>query len=460
MITYQDVKKALEDGEKITDVVYRVINDHKSSEAYRTAMIADAYNRHQNVTIMQYQKFLYMMSGKAVPDTLSANYKLRSNFFQRFITQENQFLLGNGVKWEDSKTGEKLGEDFDSKLQDAGEKALVQKVSFGFWNKDHVDVFAFLEFAPLWDEEDGALKSGVRFWQIDDQHPLRATYYEEDGYTEFIWRKGEDGTVLQDKRNYIVELRGTEADGMEIYDGENYPTFPIVPLWANKYHQSEFVGMQENIDAYDLIKSGFANNIDDASEIYWIINNAGGMDDVDVAEFLNKLKTSHAANVDDGQSVTPNTIQIPTEARERMLDRLRADMYEDFMALDTKNLASGAVTATQIEAAYEPLNQKADKYEYCVIDFIQNIMKLAGVEDNPTFTRSIMVNQTEMVSTVVQGAQYLSEDYVTEKILSILGDGDKAEDVLKEMDSENMSRFGGGNSDENPGENEDVENAG
>lgn len=442
MITYQDIERSLNDGEKLVDFVFRVIQEHKSSDKYRTAQIADAYNRHQNITILQYQKFLYLMSGKAVPDTLSANYKLRSNFFNRFITQENQFLLGNGVKWDDNKTGEKLGDDFDIKLQDAGEKALVQSVSFGFWNKDHVDVFGFLEFVPLWDEENGALRAGVRFWRIDDNHPLRATFYEEDGYTEFIWRKGEDGAILQEKRKYILKLQGTNADGMEIYDGENYPTFPIVPLWANKYHQSEFVGMQENIDAYDLIKSGFANNIDDASEIYWIINNAGGMDDVDVAEFLNKLKTSHAANVDDGQSVTPNTVNVPTEARERMLDRLRADMYEDFMALDTKNLASGAVTATQIEAAYEPMNQKADKYEYCIIDFIQNILKLAGIEDNPTFTRSMMINQSEMIGVVVQGAQYLSEDYVTEKILSILGDGDKAEDVLKAMDEENMDRFG------------------
>lgn len=455
MITFQDVERALNDGEKLTDFVFRVIQDHKSSEKYRTAMIADAYNRHQNITILQYQKFLYLMSGQAVPDTLSANYKLRSNFFQRFVTQENQFLLGNGVKWDDANTGDKLGGDFDSQLQNAGEKALVQSVSFGFWNKDHVEVFGLLEFAPLWDEENGALRGGVRFWRIDDNHPLRATFYEEDGYTEFIWRKGEDGTILQDKRSYIVELRGTVADGMEIYNGENYPTFPIVPLWANKYHQSEFVGMQENIDCYDLIKSGFANNIDDASEIYWIINNAGGMDDVDRMEFLKSLKEKHIANVDDGQNASPNTIQIPTEARERMLDRLRADMYEDFMALDTKNLASGAVTATQIEAAYEPLNQKADKYEYCVIDFIQNILKLAGIEDNPTFTRSMLVNQSEMIQVVVQGAQYLSGDYVTEKILTILGDGDKAEDILKEMDGEDMSRFGGGN--ENQGE--EVENA-
>ena len=443
MITYQDMQIALANGEKITDFIKRAIENHKGSDAYEMALVADAYNRHQNLTIMAYQKFLYTASGKAVADNYSANYKLRTNIFNRLVRQQNQFLLGNGLKWTNENTKKALGEDFDHQLQKAGENAIVHGEAFGFWNLDHVDIFSLLEFAPLLDEETGAMKAGIRFWQLESDKPLRATLYEIDGYTEYIWRKGEEGKELYPKRSYIVKLKGTEADGMEIYEGENYPTFPIIPLWANEYKQSEFVGMRENIDAYDLIKSGFCNNIDDASEIYWIIQNAGGMDEIDIAEFLQKLKTKHAANVDDDQKAEANTINIPTEAREKILDRLRADMYEDFMALDTKNLASGAVTATQIEASYEPMNEKADGYEYCIIDFVFKILELAGVEDTPTFTRSMVVNASENIQVIIQSAQYLSDDYVTEKILALLGDGDRSEEILKEMDSENLDRFGG-----------------
>lgn len=445
MITFQDMQNELKNGTKITDFIKKAIADHKSSNAYVMASIADAYNRHQNLTIMSYQKFLYTASGKAVVDNYGANYKLRTNMFNRLVRQQNQFLLGNGVKWGKEDTAEKLGADFENKIQDGGENAIVHGETFGFWNFDHLEIFSILEFAPLLDEETGAIMAGIRFWQLDESKPLRATLYELDGYTDYIWRnKGDgDGEVLNEKRKYIIKTKGTDADGMEIYDGENYPTFPIVPFWANKYKQSEFEGMRENIDAYDLIKSGFCNNIDDASEVYWIIQNAGGMDDIDIAEFLHKLKTKHAANVDDDQKAEPNTIDIPTEAREKVLDRLRADIYEDFMALDTKNLANGAVTATQIEASYEPMNEKADGYEYCVIEFINKILELAGIDDTPTFTRSMIVNATETIQTILQGAQYLSGDYVTEKILTVLGDGDKTEEVLKEIDGEDINRFGG-----------------
>lgn len=449
MITYNDLLQEPEDKRQF---VRKVINEHKTSADYITAQIADDYNRRKNRTIMQYQKLLYTMSGRAVPDNYSANYKLCSNFFARFVTQENQYLLGNGATWNDDKTAEILGEDFDSKLQEAGENALVHKVAFGFWNLDHVEFFSFLEFAPLWDEEDGGLKAGVRFWQIDSDKPLRATLYELDGYTDYIWRKDKpDGEILHEKRAYKLDLRGTEADGMEIISGENYPTFPIVPFWGNKKHQSEFVGMRENIDAYDLIKSGFANDLDDASQIYWTIQNAGGMDDVDLSKFIERMKTVKAAVIEDNEArAESHTIEVPYAAREAVLNRIRNDLYEDYMALDTKELAAGAVTATQIEAAYEPLNQKADKYEYCVIDFIKGILALAGIEDKPTFTRSVVVNVTETINNVLAGAQYLSEDYVTRKILTLLGDGDQADQVLAEMDGENLSRFGAGG--ENNGE--------
>ena len=444
MKTYQDLQK---NTDRLLEFTREVISDHVSSTEYKEAEIADEYNRRRNRTIVQYQKLLYTMSGQAVPDNYSANYKLCSNFFNRFVTQENQYLLGNGCTWEKEDTADKLGDDFDEQLQEAGEKALVCAVSFGFWNLDHLDVFSLLEFAPLWDEEDGALKAGVRFWQIAPEKPLRATLYELDGYTDYIWNKNKDGeeegAILHEKRKYIIKEKGTEADGMEIYDGENYPTFPIVPLWANKYKQSEFVGMRENIDAYDLVKSGFANDLDDASQLYWLVQNAGGMDDVDLAKFLERLKTVKAAVVDgdNGARAESHTVDVPYLARETLLQRLRNDMYEDSMALDTKNLASGAVTATQIKASYEDFSKKVDRNEYCVLKFVGGILALAGIEDNVTFTRSMIVNDNETITVLLQCAEYLPQDYVTTKIVTLLGDGDQTEEILKQKDEENQEKM-------------------
>lgn len=444
MITYQDLEKHSDSEQKKADFVRTCIEAHKRSEFYEIARDAYEYNCHRNITIRNYQKLLYKVTGEAIPDNFSANFKMACRHFHRFLVQEVQYLLGNGVTWNNEDTEGRLGTaryPFDNQLQDVCKKARWGGVAFGFFNLDHIDVFSILEFVPLYDEDDGSMKAGIRFWQIDSTKPLRATLYELDGYTEYKW--GENGAeIVKEKTKYILKTRTTEADGTEIYDGENYPSFPIVPLWANPEHQSALVGLREQIDCYDLIKSGFANTVDEASFVYWTINNAGGMTDIDLAKFVERLKTLHAATVqDDGARAESHQQEPPYASREALLDRLDRDLYRDAMALDTDNLASGAVTATQIRAAYEPLNSKTDEFEYCVLDFIQGILQIAGIEDEASFTRSAVVNVQEEVSVILQAASYLPEDYISEKILTVLGDSDKVEDVLKQMSADDLNRI-------------------
>ena len=450
MRTFNDLLEVGENEANRMQFVYEAINEHKSSDLYKTAQIADEYDRKQNRTIVRYQKLLYDATGRAIPDNVSANYKITSGFFNRFTTQQVQFLLGNGVTWEDETTKDYLGQDFDQRLQVAAKASLGAGVSFGFYNYDHLEVFTALEYVPLYDEENGALMAGIRFWQVDAQKPLRATLYEIDGITEYIWEDGE-GRILKVKRPYILTLISTGVDEAEIFAGKNYPTFPIVPLWANPHRQSELVGLREQIDAYDLIKSGFCNTIDEASFIYWTINNAGGMDEIDLAEFVQRLKTIHAANVEDtGATAQANSLEAPHEGREALLDRLAKDMYADYMALNIDEIKGGANTATQIRAAYEPMNNKADQFEYCVIEFLQGILSVAGLEDKPTFTRSYLVNTTEEISVLLQAAQYLDDEYVTRKILTLLGDADKADEIIANMDEYDYKRLAGETIEEPP----------
>ena len=449
MKTYNDLLALGKNESARKDFILSAIADHKATPEYKIAKDAEMYMKTLNPTIMEYKKLLYTITGEAVPDNFSANHKCASSFFKRFVTQENQYLLGNGSTFGEEGTKERLGgEDFDVQLQKIGRAALVDGLAFGFANLDHIEVFSLTEFVPLWDEEDGSLKAGIRFWQVADNKPLRATLYELDGYTEYIKRKDEDMQILKEKRAYQQIVRTSEVDGTEILDGQNYPTFPIVPLWGNPEHQSELVTIRSQIDAYDLIKSGFANDLDDASMIYWTITNAGGMDDVDLAQFLERMKVVKAAVVGDDASgnakAEAHTLDVPYQSREAYLTRLEADMYKDAMALDTTQIAAGQVTATQIEAAYEPLNEKVDMFEYCVLDFVHGILDVLGIDDTVTFVRSRMANKNEEISAILSGAEYLSQEYITEKLLTILGDIDRVDEVLEQIADDSMDRMTGG----------------
>ena len=451
MKTYQDLQAVGMDERERMDFVLRAINDHKSSEIYRTAIDADLYYRHMNPTIMRAQKIVYNLLGQAVPDYWSANNKIPSRYYFYLVTQSVQFLLGNGVSFTDKATKEKLGKTFDAVVQQATTDALNGGVAFGFWNVDHVEQFAITEFVPLYDEENGALKAGIRFWQIADNKPLRATLYELDGYTEYIRGNGEEIKTLKEKRPYIQIVANSEAGGTEILDGRNYDGFPIVPLF-NVNKQSEIIGNRETIDAYDLMASALVNNIDDANLIYWVIRNAGGMDDIDDAKFIQRLKTLHVAHLEGDEEVDQHQINVPFEASETALNRLRSQLFDDFMALDVKQIAGGAATATEIKAAYEPLNSKTDLLEYQVTEFVDGILAIAGIDDEPTYTRSMIVNQGETIQNLVSAAEYLSEEYVTKKILETLGDIDSVEEVVNQRIENNYSRFSDASTNQAAGE--------
>lgn len=439
MKTYQDLTALGADEAARMGFILTAIDEHKASEMYRIAFDACEYDRQRNVSILAFQKMLFDLNGRATPDLFSPNNKLCSNFFNRFVTQENQYLLGNGVELEKGNKA-KLGAVFDQRLQAAGRCALVQGVAFGFWNMDHLEVFRLTEFVPLYDEENGALMAGIRYWQIGSEKPLRATLYEPDGYTDYFRARGGRLEIRNGKRPYKQVVRTSEADGAEIIDGENYPGFPIVPLWGNPNHQSELVGMRENIDAYDLIKSGFANDLDNAL-VYWALKNAGGMDDVDIARFMDRLRTLGVAVGDaDGDSPEMHTVEIPYASRVAYLDRLEQDMYNDFQALNVTALQGGQKTATEINAAYLPLDLKTDQFEYCVLDFLHGLFRIVGIEDEPSFTRNKIGNTTEAMQTLMLAANYLDDEYVTQKACAILGDPDAAEEILKRRAAEALFR--------------------
>ena len=453
MKTYQDFLKVDDTDQARMDFVRSCITEHKGSKEYRIALEADQYDKQQNVTIMKYQKLLYTMAGKAVPDTYSADYKLCSNFFNRLTTQRNQYLLGNGVTFNDPATKEKLGKKFDQVMIDLGHKAQKGAVSFGFWNNDHLEAFSMTEFKPLYDEENGALMVGIRFWQIDNSKPLRATLFEMDGVTDYEYDKDTPtGRVLEAKRPYQTIVKSTQADGVtEIYDGNSLQGFPIIPLF-NVNRQSDLVGMKQQIDAYDLIFSSYAGDVDE-SFLFWVVSNCGAMDEQDAIRFRDQMARIRVGLVEDNKAqIETHTAEAPYAGREAILERLRAEMYEDYMALDTKNIASGATTATQIQASYEPLNSKADEYETQVTTFILNLLELIGIDDMPTYNRSKIVNRNEEIQIVLQSAQYLPEEYITKKILTILGDGDAIDSVMEAKEREEMDINDGGEEDDNSGE--------
>ena len=447
MRTYQDLLAVGENEKDRMEFVRGAVQDHTSSNDYKIATTAEEYYAKQNSTIRKFQKFLYNSNGQAYPDLFSANYKTRTLMFRHFVIQQVQYVLSNGVSFEQDGTKDRLGRDFDNRLQQLAKKAMVDGVAFGFWNLDHLEVFPFADtphapgFVPLYDEEDGSLKAGVRYWSLNGAETRRYTLYELDGYTEYIQKKNEDIQIRQPKRPYRQTVRVDALNGETVESGDNYPGFPIIPMYANDLRESELVGVQESIDCYDFIKNGLANEIDDSSGVYWVLKNSGGMDDLDISRFLDRMRTLRAATVDGDEGVAEaHTLSIPYEARSAMLDRLRSDLHDDFQLVDMDKIMSGNLTATAIRMGYQAQDDKCGDFEYCVRDFIGKLLELIEIDDEPSFQWNRIANQLEETQMVLTAANYLDDESILRHLPWLTPE--EVDAVLERKDAEGMNRLG------------------
>lgn len=412
-ITWQDYLST-QDREVL---LLEAIRRYKASPGFHRALEANCYFRGENPqvarkTILRARKIEGVDTAgrhrvRAGTEDVVGN-RIASAFLFRFVTQQNQFLLSEGVSLpEDVKS--RLGGDFDHQLERLGECALLHGCAWGFWNADHIEIIeaaknAYSGFFPLLDEMTGEMKLGVQFWQLAADRPMYVRIFDEEGVL-ILQEDGKGLRIAVQKEPYRRTLCEDALERCITIDG-GYGRIPLIPLKANTDGSSELTpAIKAKIDAYDAILSDFADNLERANDVYWVLNNFGGTMD-EVAELLEQINRVKAvANLSDGSgngaTAEPRTIEVPYAARRAALDLLERALYQDYMALDMDALTGGSLTNVAIRAAAANLNLKADRYEWEVRQFVISLLELIG---HPTqdvrFNRQCIANESEVVADI------------------------------------------------------------
>ena len=428
--TFQDWEATAENEKRV--LIERIISRYKQSDDFKRAQMATRYFNAENDAVngkvmLKPQVFTTDDGGSTLAQDGIIGNRVVSNFLFRFVTQQNQYLLGNGVTLSDGEEKKKLGLGFDKQLEQMGERALLHGVCWAYWNNDHMEVIPAVNgdgagFVALLDERTGAPMLGVQFWQLTSKRPLHVRLFEADGVTEYV--KGKDDKQLVEaapKRAYKV-TRIVDGAGEEVIATENYGgALPIVPFFANGERRSEFTdAIKSKIDLYDRITSDFGDNLDRANDVYWVLNNFGGtMKEAQrmIAQ-INEIRA--ICNVSDGMgnasTAEPYAFEVPYAARQTALELLRKELYSDYMALNMDELTGGSLTNVAIETAMTNLNLKCDRYEWQAFQFVQSLLQLAGVTtEEITFKRQSLSNKSE----IVQDIAAMREDIDQETALKL-----------------------------------------
>lgn len=463
--TLQKYQKEATTPEKAAEFIRRAIAAHQSSTAYQEARTSRSYYYGENETISQRQNLIYDKMGKAHVDEWTPNNKLKSLWYHNAIDQRVSYLLAaDGVTFAKPDTKKKLETPqyrLDAQVSLATMEAYIGGESYSFLNNDHIEVFDFEHYVKIPDERDGSMSMGIKYWRLADDTPLSAYLFELDGYSVF-WEDADGQLTMDGKKRPYRQTVTRSAVSEEIAPGAPYPGFPIVPLSCNLRGTPLLHGVRDTLDALDLSRSTSVNHVD-SDFVYWLFEGYGGMDKFDIAAALADLRVLHGLATqnygDVGAHITPHTVQAPFEGLHTTIEEVKRQLNFDFSVFDPQQIAaSGNATATQIRAAYDPLNVETNIFENMhLIPYVSRILELAEIKDTFSFKRDAITNHQEDMQTLLMLAPYLDAEYVREAGMTILGDADRVEEVARRMDADAAARLSNANATEDE-ETEGVKN--
>lgn len=320
-----------------------------------------------NNTFIESQDFqtFYAKPGYEETDDDASNNKLAHAFYRKSVNQKVEISLSNGVdisfpkkKEDDDKNNrdeklenqvkETLGTDFDVLLIKWAKGASNHGLG---WVTPYLNVNGELKFKimdareiiPIYSDVDPEdllliIRYYYRIIKVDDEEKkqLIVELWNKTGYE--IFEENKDGGLTRKSTNPHFQFNTFRNGEIIKTEGLSWGRVPFIKLQNNDEESTDLDPIKTLIDDYDLHTSDFSNTLMDVADAVWSLVNYLGQD---LAEFRENLKKLKVVNLDKDGSATPHTLDLPSEARNTHLDRLRQDIYSLGQSVDNTEIRFG-----------------------------------------------------------------------------------------------------------------------
>lgn len=278
---------------------------------------------------------------------------------------------------------------------------------------------------PVWsDSLEKELLGVFRSYQnIDDDTGDTYIIYEYWNETEcaaYRLKAGDELDQLLPYQMFLVDPMLCEyADTYQHGVGE----VPFFPFFNNNIDTNDLKNIKPLIDVYCKIFSGFVNDMEDIQEVIFVLTNYGG---ADLGQFLRDLKDYKAIQIEsegdgDHSGVSTLTIELPVEAREKLLEITRKCIFEQGMGVDPDPQNFGNSSGVALKFLYALLEQKAGlqetEFRLGFGQFIRCVCRLNGIsiKDDTivqTWTRTSVQNDQELSQIATQSKGIVSDETI------------------------------------------------
>ncbi len=310
-------------------------------------------------------------------------------------------------------------------------------------NKFEYGVVDSKQIIPVWTSDLNKKLSGILrvYDELDDSDGEMYAIYQYWNDTECqAFRKKASDTLDDGLESYA--MFNTFIDGtayMENSYTHDYGQVPFIPFFNNNINTTDLDNIKALIDVYDKVFSGFVNDLEDIQEIIFVLTGYGG---TELEPFLKDLKKYKTIKLDDdGENVHAGvqtlTIDIPVEAREKLLDITTKAIFEQGQGVDPQPEAFGNASGVALKYLYSLLELKAGlmetEFKLAFGEFIRAICKHLKVECKSiiqTWTRTAITNDTEL-ATIASSSKGIVSDKTIFKNHPWVEDADQEEKQIK-----------------------------
>ncbi|EOW1952466.1 phage portal protein [Enterococcus faecalis] len=431
-----------EDVKIIASALKAAIQTDRISKEKAKAKEGIRYYNYEN-DILKNRIFYVDDEGVLREDKNASNIRIPHGFFPEIVDQKTQYLLSNPIETEtdDEELKEYLSEyynkDFQVVMQEMVENASQKGFEYLYARTNSEDLLCFqvadgLGVFNIYDA-DNELKRICRYYdkEINTNGKVVKVHYAE------IWTDSEvyffistnDKPFELDKSQNINPRPHVVAVDMDTNEnlGRDYGVIPFYRLSNNKNETTDLQPIKALIDDYDLMNCFLSNNLQDFAEAIYVVS---GFQGDDLSKLRQNIKAKKVVGTGTDGGLDVKTVTIPTEGRKTKMDIDKENIYKFGMAFDSTQVGDGNITNIVIKARYTLLNMKANKTEARLQAMLEWVNRLV-IEDinrrynkkyNPTdvkftFTREVMVNETDIVNNEKTEAE--TRKIILESILQV-----------------------------------------
>lgn len=427
------------------------------------------YFNGENDYIMDRKKqFFY--DGCTYNDPYRANHKLGSLYNRILIKQLTGYLLGKGIQFQSEQDVEDLkatlGKKFDKIMKnmsnEAGKKAVAWLHPYIKNGKFELMMIPSEQVIPIYDVNDvDNLIEVIRYYKTSfinattnkAETVLMAEYWDAEKVT--YYREIRQGSMqfemVRDIENprFHFAKQLTRRGETVTSEGYSFGKVPFIPLWFNDEKENQLRPIKRFIDMVDLTLSDFANNVDDFQDVFWVLKNYEGEN---VQAFMEQVKAMKTLRVGEDGDARAETIQIPVEAREKLLQILNDKIFTFGQGVDFGQVGDGNITNVVIRSRYANLDLKADEFEGQIEDFFEQLMYfvnkwhsmqgLTVYEDvTPIMDRTLIINSNENMEALKNQKGIISDITIWENH-PLVNDVEAEIDRMKEQETIDLDSIG------------------